>query len=391
VAVDHTRSARTPWVRAVPSLAVGALILLAGPAAIADEETPPPLDLQSLEAALDATQSRRSEPDRTEPTESREEAGRAAAQDEVAAREAREEARLRRRIDEQLRAQEQLMRRSKPGASPDESGGAAPTSSDLETQTNSRIAPSAPVDRDYPPAIFDSEKVTIPAGQWGNRRKLELTALVLDADGDGKPELVRYVAPESGLLVRQEEDTNYDGVTNAWSDYEWGAVVARVLDSNDDGNPDVWERYENGLMTSKEVDRDDDGVRDAFHVYKGRSLVLEKHDANNDGRIDRVIYFEDRRRVRSEDDLDTDGRMDTWTRFTVVEGAELVSRIERDSKGRGSADTFEFFEARDGKAVILRRDQDIDGDGQIDIISYFRNGKLVRRQISDSGLVGKAG
>jgi hypothetical protein len=375
----------------VPSAAVGALVLLAGPAAIAEEGTPTALDLQSPEKVLDAAQSRRSEPARPQPAESPEEAERAAAQDEAAAREAQQEARLKRRIDEQLRVQEALMRRTKADASLDESSGPVPTSTDLETQANSRIAPPAPGDRQYPPDIFDSEKVTVPAGQWGNRRKLELIALVLDADADGKPELVRYVAPESKLLVRQEEDSNYDGVTDAWSDYEWGAVVARVLDSNDDGNPDVWERYENGFMTSKEVDRDDDGVRDAFHVYKGRSLVLEKHDVNNDGRIDRIIYFENRRRVRSEDDLDTDGRMDTWTTFTVVDGVELVSRIERDSKGRGSADTFEFFEPRDGKAVIRRRDQDIDGDGRIDIVSYFRNGKLVRRQISDPDLVGKAG
>jgi hypothetical protein len=391
VVLSHTRSTWTPWVRVLPWAALGALVLLAGAVAIADEETPPPLDLQSLETALDAAQTRRAEPDRTEPTESREEAERPAAQDESAAREAREEARLKHRIDEQLRAQQELMRRTKDDASPAESEVPAATSADLETQANSRMAPPAPVDREYPPAIFDSEKVTIPAGQWGNRRKLELIALVLDADGDGKPELVRYLAPESRLRVRQEEDRNYDGVTDAWSDYEWGAVVARVLDSNDDGNPDVWERYEHGFLTSKEVDRDDDGVRDAFHVYKGRSLVLEKHDANNDGRIDRIIYFEDRRRVRSEDDLDTDGRMDAWTTFTVVDGVELVSRIDRDSKGRGSADTFEFFEAREGRAVIHRRDQDIDGDGQIDIISYFRNGKLIRRQISDSNLLGKAG
>ena len=79
--------------------------------------------------------------------------------------------------------------------------------------------------------------------------------------------------------------------------------------------------------------------------------------------------------------------MDTWTTFIVVNGIELVSRIERDSKGRGSADTFEFFETRDGKAIISRRDEDVNGDGEIDIVSRFLNGKLIRREISDPKLI----
>lgn len=369
----------------------GLLLLAAARAYPEGDEVIPP-DLRSLEEQLDELEAERQAspagPDdqgrggRPSPLDPREEAARREAEEQAA-----REARLKRRIDEELRLQEELLRRSASAESSPGGEGNRLESSDLEARANPRIAPPAPVDREYPPAIFDSEEVTIAANQWGNHRRLKLIAQSLDADGDGKPELVRYVDRESKLPVRQEEDRNYDGVTDTWSDYEWGEVVARVLDSNDDGNPDVWERYENGRMTSKEIDRDDDGVRDAFYRYDGRSLVLERHDADNDGRIDRIIYFEKRHRVRAEEDLDRNGRMDTWTTFTLVDGVELVSRIERDSKGRGSADTLEFFEARDGKAVISRRYEDVDGDGEIDVVSHFRNGKLIRREIADPTLL----
>jgi len=384
-----TRSQRPGLARALPTMTLCAFLLLTTSETVAQGEAPDPLDLQHLEKQLDDLEHRGGEPAATPDPKQGE--GSLSPEDEAARRKAEEEAeseaRLKRSIDEELRLQEQLLRRSVAAKPGDAGRSDRLESEDLEARANSRVAPPAPVDRDYPPAIFDSEKVTIPADQWGNRRRLKLIAQSLDADGDGKPELHRYVDPESKLLVRQEEDRNYDGVTDTWSDYEWGTVVARVVDSNDDGNPDVWESYENGYMTSKEVDRDDDGVRDAFYIYESRSLTLEKHDADNDGKIDRIVYFERRRRVRAEEDLDRNGRMDTWTTFTVVNGIELVSRIERDSKGRGSTDTFEFFEVRGGKAIISRRDEDVNGDGEVDIISHFRDGKLIRREISDPDLV----
>lgn len=253
--------------------------------------------------------------------------------------------------------------------------------------TDPREAPTAPVPRDLPVAIFDEQKVTVRAGAWGNEHELKLLRRVLDADRDGRPELIRYVDPESGFLVRQEEDRNYDGTIDAWSDYEWNELVRRELDENGDGKPDVWETYARGRMTSREVDRDYDGVRDAFYRYQGDSLVEERYDANDDGKIDLSLFYEHRHRVRSEEDQDKDGRVDLWTTYHVVHGVELVDRIERDKKGRGFADTFETFEARDGKAVLTRREEDLNGDGKIDVTSLYRNGKLYRREIQDPSLL----
>lgn len=250
-----------------------------------------------------------------------------------------------------------------------------------------RAAPPAPVDRDLPEGIFDRKNVDVPAGTWGNAEALRLRKLTLDADGDGKLELVRYVDPKTGEIVRQEEDRNYDGVIDAWSEYHGGRIVLRVLDGNDDGNPDVWEHFRDGRLSLRELDRDDDGVRDVFHRYSGDSLTQEKHDANNDGTVDLVISYERRLRVRAEEDVDRDGRIDTWTLYVSPTGREQISRIERDQNGRGFADTFEIFETREGRAVLTRREEDVNGDGKIDVVSFYENGKLRKRQISNPDVV----
>jgi len=249
-----------------------------------------------------------------------------------------------------------------------------------------RIADAAPRDRKLPSEIFDESRVEIPVGQWGNARVLIVRKLELDADGDRKPELVRYIDRASGEKLRQEEDRNYDGITDAISEYRDGRLSVRVLDSNDDGNPDVWESYAAGLIVLREIDRDDDGVRDVFYRYQGDSLAQERHDANNDGRVDLLIVYENRLRIRTEEDTDRDGRVDTWTLYgpaDPVHGAEQIVRIERDRAGRGFADSFEVFENEGGRATLQRREEDLNGDGEIDVISFYEDGRLRRRQITN--------
>jgi len=288
------------------------------------------------------------------------------------------------RLEEELRRQQELLSQMEEGEMPVDEEVELEAPGDA---TDPRVAPTAPPDRKLPLAIFEISEVQVRAGAWGNERPLELERRVLDADQDGTPELVRYVDRESDYVIREEADTNFDGVTDSWIDYEWGAPVARVLDSNDDGTRDVWERYDAGRAVSREVDRDDDGVRDAFYRYEGGVLVEERHDANNDGRIDLNITLRNRLRTSAEEDHDKDGRVDTWITYSILDDDEIVTRIERDQKGRGFADTFETFEPIDGKATISRRDEDIDGDRQIDVRSIYKNGKLIRREIHNPEVV----
>lgn len=283
----------------------------------------------------------------------------------------------------EIERQQALLERLQRGENEAERGEAAAAA---QSGVDPRSAPAAPQRRELPIAIFDEDRRTIPAGSWNNRERLSVIELSLDADGDGKPELIRYLDAESSLLLRQEEDRNYDGRLDATSTFEWGDLTRRTLDDDDDGEPDGWEEYRDGRLRRREVDRDRDGVRDAFYDYEGDSLVLEQHDADNDGRIDREIRYQDRRRTTANEDLDRDGRPDVWYRYSVTDGVELVTRIERDKQGRGRPDVFETFVPHGDEAQLARREEDVDGDGEADIVSIYRDGKLVRRELASPDL-----
>lgn len=304
----------------------------------------------------------------------------------AAEREARQE-RLRRQIESELDLQDEMLerkQRNETTSSRDLLGAHALAGlASQDARSTARMAPEAPEIRDLPRSIFSSESVTIPAGTLGfeNSRKLKLTRLVLDADGDGVPEVVRYVDRKTDAWIRQEEDRNYDGTMDAFYRFEGGQLVVRELDGNDDGRSEIRERYAGRRMVARTLDRDDDGVVDAFYDYEGPYLARERHDADNDGEIDLLIQYREGRRVKSEEDTDRDGRVDTWIHYALVDGLETVSQIESDKTGRGFADTYETFEAHQGKAILARREEDLDGDGAIDLISIYRAGKLVRREI----------
>jgi hypothetical protein len=257
---------------------------------------------------------------------------------------------------------------------------------DLAERANPRVAPDAPKDRELPLSVFEMEPVTIVAGSWGNEEPMKVTRGVLDADEDGKPEQIRFFDPESMVLLRSEQDSNFDGVLDIWSTYEAGRLVARVRDTNDDAEADVWEHYENDRMTHRTIDRDRNGVADAFYQYAGGILVEERHDANNDGSVDRRIRYQNLFRQSAEEDLDRDGQMDVWTLYGVSHGKEVVVRIERASKGNGAPDVFETYDISTGTSMLEKLEEDRDGNGTVDVTSRYENGKLVQREISDPDL-----
>jgi len=262
----------------------------------------------------------------------------------------------------------------------------------LAERADPRIAPRVPAERDLPAAIFEEEHRRVPKGEWGNERVIDVVKRELDADRDGNPEMIRYIDPTSGVILRKEEDKDYDGIIDTWTEYESGIASEIRRDNDGDGQPDEWETYgSDGRMTAREVDRDYDGQRDAFYQFQSGSLATERHDGNSDGTVDRSVFYEERRLARTEEDLDRNGAIDTWTMFGVANAGdttqEVITRIEKDTSGDGRADTFETYELHEGRPTITRREEDKNGDGEIDIVSIYQGGKLKERQIHDPDLV----
>ncbi|MCX5739541.1 MAG: hypothetical protein NTZ61_13795 [Proteobacteria bacterium] len=262
----------------------------------------------------------------------------------------------------------------------------APTEAEVAVKSDPRSAPIAPRLRELPDSVFDEKPASIPTPDGKGKRSV--VARSLDADRDGHPEEVRYFDEKTKQLVRVEEDRDYDGRLDVWSRYEGGVLTERDLDENRDGKPDAWERYSNGRMVSREVDRDGKGVRDAFYLYQGDALVEERHDTKGSGHIDRIVRYQGRRLTRTEEDRDGNGQLDAWSTYALdAGGAEVVVRVERDTKGDGKPDVFEDFEQQGGKTVLTRREEDINQDGTADVISTYDKGKLVKREITDPSLM----
>lgn len=294
-------------------------------------------------------------------------------------------------IEAELRRQEELLdqiERDEAIRSASRTPVPEPSEGELLAAADPRVAPRAPEDRELPAAIFEEERRTIRKGEWDNRRKLEVTARSLDADRDGNPEQVRYHDARTGVLLRKEEDRDYDGRMDSWTVYESGLVSEVVRDNDGDSVADEWQKFgRDGVMSSREVDRDSDGTRDAFYRFEAGSLVEERHDLDSNGSVDRIIVYEDRRLARAEEDRDRDGAIDTWTSYRVSGDREVVDRIEKDTTGDGKRDTFEVYEQVGGKLSLKTRDEDKNADGVIDVKSVYENGKLKQREISDPAMV----
>jgi len=257
----------------------------------------------------------------------------------------------------------------------------------LSERADPRSAPATPTERSLPMAIFDNENMIVPANTWGNSRRLEVVRRTLDADQDGAPEQVRYYTRRDEQLLRIEKDRNYDGRIDTWDRYEDGQLVARTLDENDDGKPDNWQKFEGDRMTTRVIDRDYDGVKDAFYSYQQGLLVEERHDPDNDGAIEIRSRYRDRHRVETVEDRSGDNVFDTFTTYHVVDGQELVAKVESDTTGDGKRNLIETYVAAANKAVLAKREEDKTGDGTMDITSIYEKGRLVRREVSDPSLI----
>lgn len=157
---------------------------------------------------------------------------------------------------------------------------------------------------------------------------------VKDVNGDGLPDLWIYYDPlKPGEVVRQEEDANRDGVVDTWSYFSAGNLVRR------------------------EVDASGDGRADRVFTYEGENLAREERN-EGDGKITYRAVYANGRLARVEKDLDRDGRVDLWL----------------------------TYDAAQAEPVVLKEERDLDRDGAIDLWSYYKEGRLVQRDVSAAGL-----
>lgn len=128
----------------------------------------------------------------------------------------------------------------------------------------------------------------VPNGKTGETQ-LRIYVKMMDLNHDSKLDLWRFFDIDSGAVIKEELDLDFDGridrtdyyingvVRRSEFDFQFdktpdivksfdekGAVILIESDENGDGKPDYWEYYKNGVMERMEKDLDGDGKSDVF-------------------------------------------------------------------------------------------------------------------------------
>ena len=214
---------------------------------------------------------------------------------------------------------------------------ASPAPGPAATPAPAPVLAAAPPVSAPPPAVAPTGQVDRDGDgrtdHWITRENGAITREALDENFDGKPDRTVLYDPGSHEAVLIEEDTNFDGRSDAWTALRGGQVVGRRVDANGDGQIDSWSQYQGGVITRLERDKNGDGFRDYVATYHAGRLAREERDDDGDGRTDLISYFD---------------------------GGEQVARVEEDSNG----------------------------DGEMDVVSYYEGGRLARREVLDASVLG---
>ena len=131
-------------------------------------------------------------------------------------------------------------------------------------------------------------------------------------------------------------------------------------------------------MVRQEEDSDFDGTIDKKSAAGAGGTQIQQADTNGDGAIDTWITTNAAGEViKKDEDRSGDGKADLVAWF---EGGQL-SRLEQDT-GRGCVDLKQWF---DGNGKVRAEYKDANGDCKIDAWSYFKNEVLVRQGVDNSG------
>jgi hypothetical protein len=147
----------------------------------------------------------------------------------------------------------------------------------------------------------------------------------LDVNNDGKPDIV------SVFKKVQNEKT---GETNL-------RIYVKMMDLNHDAKIDLWRffNFETGTVLKEELDLDFDGKIDRTDYYIDGVVRRSEFDFQFDEKADVIKNFDEKGMlVEIDSDSDGDGKTDYWEFYKNG----VIERIEKDNDGDGKSDVFKL-------------------------------------------------
>ncbi len=193
-----------------------------------------------------------------------------------------------------------------------------------------------------------------------------------DRNADGKFDLVTYFdAAESPERI--EDDTDHDGRFETVTFYESGVKARAEKDRNGDRKPDVFIYFEGDQIVRQEEDTDFDGIIDVRNRAGAKGGQIQEADTNADGKIDTWLTSDaEGNVVKKEEDQSGDGKADLIVFFKDGK----IERLEQDTDAGGCIDLKQWF---NGAGKVRAEYRDSTGDCKTDLWSYYENDILVRQ------------
>ena len=140
------------------------------------------------------------------------------------------------------------------------------------------------VNKDKKPDIINIFK-KVPNEKGSN--DLLISVKMMDLNHDSKIDVWRYFNEETGAVVKEELDLDFDGNVDR-TDYFIGGVVRRSeFDFQFDEKPDTIKSYdESGQVIAIELDQNGDGIIDYWEYYKNGVIEKIEKDTDKDGKPD---------------------------------------------------------------------------------------------------------
>jgi hypothetical protein len=142
---------------------------------------------------------------------------------------------------------------------------------------------------------------------------------------DGKAKTSATYDPNTGQLTDLVSDRNGDGKPDTWAKMDGKRLLSIAIDRNGDGVPDRWETYATAasLGVTPPPGAPQDVIVTADEANGGDPKTVTRHEFYERGVIARV-----------EEDTDNNGTTDKWEYYTNG----VVSRVDLDLQGRGRPD-----------------------------------------------------